>query len=333
MVNISSTGNENIINSTVSVEYDVIFDELDSFELLMLTLELIIFVPTIFGNTLILLSIRKFVWLQTPLNALVGNLALSDMLIGTCLIPLHVLGVFLGLNKFEIVCLLNLSILVTLLLVSLVSMLAISVERYYSIAFPWKHRISRRHVFVKVFIPSCWLVIACFSSVPLFGWHNLTSDHLNSKCQLYIVWPQTLKYVLNSVIIFIIAVKIILFSLILNIAVSRTHGTFTTEQEVTMRVNRSLAKTYMLMAVSAIFVLCWTPFCAISLFMLIVDMEDLKITQTWTLNLGLLNSGLNWLIYGLKNEKFRKAFKLILCTCSNTRPVSTESTNSIEIST
>lgn len=315
----------------VNIDTEEIFDELDSFETVMLCLELIIFVPTIFGNTLILVSIRRFSWLQTPLNTLVGNLALSDMLIGVCFIPVHVLGVFLELNKFKIMCLINLTILVTLLLVTLLSMLAISVDRYYSVAFPWKHRTSKRHVFVKMFIPVCWIVTVCFSCIPLLGWNTFdVKDHI--KCQLYSVWPQTLKYVLSSTIVFIIVVKIILFTLILNIALNTKPVGYNTEQEVRRRVNKSLAKTYMLMGVSAAFVVCWTPFCVISLFVLITDREDLKIVQTWALNLGLLNSGLNWLIYGLKNEKFRKAFRLVVCECLNKRPVSTASTASMRVS-
>ena len=316
-------------NGSDITQVEEIFDELDSFEIAMLCIEFIIFVPTVFGNTLTLISIRRFQWLQTPLNALVGNLALSDMLIGICFIPLHVLGTFMELNKFRAMCLTNLTILVTLLLASLISMLAISVERYYSVAFPWKHRASRRHLFVKIFIPVCWIGVICFAIIPLSGWNNFKDGQKNNKCQLYLMWPKTLKYILNSTIIFIIAVNIILFLLIINIALNRKPASYSTEQEVRLRVNQTLAKTYMLMAVSAIFIFCWTPFCVISLFMLIGDTDDLKLLQTWTLNLGLLNSGLNWLIYGVKNEKFRKAFRLLLCTCSNTRPVSAESTMEI----
>lgn len=172
-------------------EPDEIFDELDSFEIAMVCIQLIIFVSTIFGNTLILISIRRFMWLQTPVNAIVGNLALSDMLIGVFLIPVHVLGAFLELNKFEFMCLIQLTIFVTLLLVSLVSMLAISVERYYSVAFPWKHRASRRHVFVKVFIPLCWIGSISFSAIPISGWNNFAEGQMNNKCQLFLVWPRT----------------------------------------------------------------------------------------------------------------------------------------------
>jgi len=31
------------------------------------------------------------------------------------------------------------------------------------------------------------------------------------------------------------------------------------------------------------------------------------------LQLGMVNSCLNWMLYGLTNNKFRKAFKLVLC--------------------
>jgi len=41
--------------------------------------------------------------------------------------------------------------------------------------------------------------------------------------------------------------------------------------------------------------------------------RKLLCTREHMLQLGMANSCLNWMLYGLTNGKFRKAFKLVLC--------------------
>ncbi|KAH3870719.1 hypothetical protein DPMN_033911 [Dreissena polymorpha] len=133
-------------------------DEIDRFEIAVICLEAVLFVPTVFGNVLILISIGRFRRLQTPLNGLVGNLAVSDLVTVLILTPGHIVGAFLELNRVRAFCLFYLSSNAAFLLVSLLTMLAISMERYYSVRFPWKHRASKRHTFVKLFIPISWII-------------------------------------------------------------------------------------------------------------------------------------------------------------------------------
>ncbi|XP_052799410.1 beta-2 adrenergic receptor-like [Mya arenaria] len=294
-------------------------DGLDSFEKLIMCIAIAIVIPTFLGNVLILVCIRRFHWLQTPLNALVGSLAVSDLLFALAIVPGYIVGAFLEANTRPSFCLLYIGVLVTLLLASLLQKLAISVERYYSVGFPWKHRTSKRSVYVKVFIPLSWSGSFLFSLIPWMGWNALDTD---DQCELFTAWPRALKVTLNVLIVVIIIVKTTLFSLVVRIALKRL-PTFSSGGIEAIRIRRQIAKMYVLIAVSAIFILCWAPFCFITFFRLIVDSERLKVAESVALLLGVLNCAFNWLIYGLKNSKFRKAFSLVLCQWrSGDRPAS-----------
>lgn len=303
------------MGNNITTTNSTFFDELDPVETGFLFLEAVIIVPTISGNILILVSMRKFQWLKSPLNTLIGNLAFSDLLTGILLIPFDIFGTFFGLNRLRIVCLLQLSVLITLMLVSLLSMLAISAERYFSVAFPWDHRAAKRRRHVHIFMPFCWILSLCFSMISFFCKNDMIEG--KSRCLLTNVWPYELRTALGVIVLVIITVKIILFSLVVKIAVGRLPHY--TGQGEDIRIRRQLAKTYILMAISAIFILCWAPYCVITFFNFFIDDDTLKFAQGWTLMLGLFNTGLNWLIYGLKNTKIRHAFKLILCNTEENR--------------
>ncbi|XP_060587872.1 tyramine receptor Ser-2-like [Ruditapes philippinarum] len=298
-----------------------LFDELDALEAGFFFLETVLFIPTVFGNTLILICLRKYQWLRTPLNSLIKNLAAADLLIGVLLIPFDIVGTFFGLNRLRYVCLVQLAILVSLLLVSLFSMFAISVERYLSVAFPWQHRATKRHNYVRIFVPICWTISIGFSIIPLLGIHDFIDG--KSRCHLTLVWPQEMRVTLSSIVVIVVITKITLYSLVVNIALGKL--TNFSEGGDHSRMRRKLAKTYILIAISAIFIICWAPYCIVTFFKIFFDYDELKIAAGWTILLVFINSGLNWLIYGLKNAKIRRAFKMLLCNVGEDR-------NSVEMS-
>ena len=302
-------------------------DGLNTFEISMLVIEIIIFIPTIFGNVLILESIRRFQWLQTPLNAIVGSLAVSDLLFVLVLTPGHLVGVFMEANRIRGFCLAYVGVIVTLMLVTLLNMLAISIERYYSVGYPWKHRAMKRQKHVKIFIPLSWATSFLFSFIPFMGWDEFETDN---KCQLYDVWPMELNMILNGLIVVIICTKVVMFTLVVRIALKRLPQTDHGKEEI--RARREISRMYMLIAVSAVFIFCWAPFCFITFFKVIITSESMKIAQSIALVLGFLNSALNWLIYGLKNQKFRHAFRLLLCKKVRQSAVSLDRLSSREIS-
>lgn len=78
------------------------------------------------------------------------------------------------------------------------------------------------------------------------------------------------------------------------------------------------------------FLLCWLPYCCIAVVTTFRDNPTTLYIRGYTHISGLLNSALNWMIYGFRNNNFRKAFKLII-NCSTTRDTRRTFINAISV--
>ena len=79
-------------------------------------------------------------------------------------------------------------------------------------------------------------------------------------------------------------------------------------------IRRDIRHTRLMIIVSGTFIICWAPYCIISL----IPSQSVEIVfiRYWLGSLGLINSCLNWIVYGVRNKRFRAAFKSILnCSC------------------
>ena len=76
-----------------------------------------------------------------------------------------------------------------------------------------------------------------------------------------------------------------------------------------------LARTRMMILVSAGYSVCWIPL-FITLTIELVDtaqIERVFCPAEYLTLIAFINSGINWAIYGLADQKFRNAFKMLLC--------------------
>lgn len=62
------------------------------------------------------------------------------------------------------------------------------------------------------------------------------------------------------------------------------------------------------------FAVCWGPYLLVVIFdtLFLEDNIAIATLRKFLSVLGLVNSGLNWIIFGLKNADFRKAFTYLL---------------------
>ena len=82
-----------------SKDYDIIWNVVDA----------VMFLPTVFGNILILLSIVRFRRLRTKIHILIGHLAVNDLLVGATLLPLETIGDSFHYDQEKYYCLIKLS--------------------------------------------------------------------------------------------------------------------------------------------------------------------------------------------------------------------------------
>lgn len=162
---------------------------------------LLIFV-TAFGNFLVMLALFKYRYLRTVSNYLIGNLALSDFLLATTIIPLSGVNECLGYWVFgEIICNMWLCLDVLYCTASIWNLCIIALDRFTATLYPIWYREKRSTKQAAIYISVVWVFSAAICVPPLLGWNDMTANYIdkttgvhNIQCVLF----QTQSYVLYS---------------------------------------------------------------------------------------------------------------------------------------
>ena len=290
----------------------------------------IIFLPTVIGNSLILMALYRFRDLRSPMGILIGNLAVSDFLVGSIVMPLEVAAIFLSRFNDKYPCLITIGISVTLTMSSVLNMLAITFERFISVRYPLKHMSFKTKIVVKSSIPVIWCSVSIIGFLPLMGINNM---HCKERC--------TCAYnevFLEGYIIFVTSfyalctlANIGFLATVVKIALKTLRKIRDSNAiQSRARVSRNLARTYLMIMVCTTFIICWGPFTLLTIIGLLYRWKTYHTALKWAYFLGFLNSGINWIIYGLKSPKFRKAIRaFITCKTIPIDPYISQSNDSI----
>nr|XP_046252114.1 adenosine receptor A3-like [Scatophagus argus] len=140
-------------------------------------LEVLIAVACCLGNALVVcavcIGIRDS--LREPTFCFLISLAVADFLVGVAAVPLAVLldG---WVSVTPDLCLLLSCVVLVLTQASVLSLLAIAVDRYFRLHTPIRYKAlaTQRHSWMAVSL--CWTLSCLLGFTPLFGWHNYSSS-------------------------------------------------------------------------------------------------------------------------------------------------------------
>ena len=284
---------------------------MESFLTVWHTAYIIIFLPTVIGNGLIILSIIRYNSLRTRMHLLIGNLAFSDLTVGLFLIPCDFMGDLLGLNKNKVYCLFTLSLFVVTLGGSSVSLLLLSIERLLVIAYPFtQHRWLTKSKLACA-LTAGWIYVLANGIPPLLGWNRYTSNQ--THCDGYKIHTREYQYVINGQYFVILICNIVLYALVMRIAVKSARSMQLREGRITReRSTKDFQKLKMMAIVLGLFIICWCPQFVVSSISAFYRNDSITMARRYSLILGVVNSSLNWLVYGFRNRDFRTAFKEII---------------------
>lgn len=299
---------------------------------------IIIFVSTILGNILILVSIFRNPQLRGTMFILIGNLAMSDLLVGTVLIPYYLLmdgAAFesgLGvLPRTKYTCTAKVCVYVSCLGSSCIGLLIISIERYLTLRFPLKAKIYITKKRVRIAVAMCWLIVFVNGTLPLYVWNNF--DENNTNCISDQIIAREYKLLINWELIFCLTVNFIMYACAIRIAYQnvlewrRRNSSSGVIQRT--KADREFHQIVTTVIVFGAFFLCWLPYICSAVVLTFHETPLTQFIRRCALIPGLANSGLNWIIYGYRNTTFRASFKSIL-TC---RTSMQERNGSIQMST
>ncbi|XP_005803677.2 histamine H2 receptor-like [Xiphophorus maculatus] len=295
---------------------------------------------TIGGNILVCLAVGLSRRLWRTANCFVVSLAIADLLLGVLVLPLSA-TLELRNSKWPFggtLCNIYISVDVMLCTCSILTLLAISVNRYLAISSPLSHsqRVTPRRVSLAIIF--IWLLSLAVAFFPIhLGWNtadyrvqNLDwefGDEGTDKghyCQFEFNNNYVLIYAFGS---FYLPLMVMcgMYLCIFRVAreqVRRIRATTPSfARSATAAIAREHKATVTLAAVLGAFIICWFPYFSYFTCMGVKEKRNPPNTlHSVVLWLGYLNSTLNPILYPAFNRDFRRAYgELLRCRGSSRR--------------
>ncbi|XP_043097159.1 adenosine receptor A3 [Puntigrus tetrazona] len=226
-----------------------------------ITFEVLIAVGCCLGNTLVIWAVWRSGALNKPTFCLIVSLAVADLLVGAVAIPLAV-TVDIHIKIPFHACLFFSCFLIVPLQASVLTLLAIAVDRCLRVCIPFRYKstVTRKRSWFLAAV--CWLLACVLGFLPMFGWYNRdTLTRYNStsiNCEFIDVIPVSylVHFIFEGCFLPPLAVMITLYCYIFFRIKSGRAGA-SAETSAYKTKEHKLATSLVL--VLALFIACWMP--------------------------------------------------------------------------
>ncbi|XP_032223360.1 octopamine receptor beta-3R [Nematostella vectensis] len=323
-----------IQNATIApqpTELSGLGQENHAFNITMMVIQIAVIITALSGNILVCTAILVHERLRSSTtNYFIFSLAVSDIITASIAMPFDVDQI---LKKYtwehgEAMC----NIFVTSYLVaaplSMLNLLAVSVDRYHAITQPLQYPNIMTPKVVLTSIFSLWVYAILFTVIAMLAWPLYEKSVFDGACHFNISpWYSLISSVVNFVLPTI--VMCLLYFRIYKVAHAHarrirgheystdynghalsTNGTMSGHERKSIRRSIKAAKTIAII-VSA-FLLCWMPYTLVSCASVICPPCFHRTPSelfTVTLLLAYINSALNPFLYAFHNTDFRESFR------------------------
>uniref|UniRef100_A0A8C4YFI8 Adenosine receptor A3 n=1 Tax=Gopherus evgoodei TaxID=1825980 RepID=A0A8C4YFI8_9SAUR len=305
-------------NSSLTLAADAVY----------ITIESVIGISATVGNILVIWVVKLNPAFQTNTFYFIVSLALADIAVGILVMPLAIV-VSLGVVIHFYSCLFMCCLLVVFTNASILSLLAIAIDRYLRVKLPTRYRIitTKRRIWVVLGI--CWLLSLLAGFVPIFGWNQRigTERHSKLKCQFasvmrmdYMVYFSFFAWILIPLILMCALYIEIFYIIRTKLSQSATNTNAGVFYGKEFKAAKSLALVLFLFAI------CWLPLSILNCITHFCP-NCLIPRHLWYMSILLShsNSVMNPIVYACKIKKFKDTYTLILRThvlCMSPKPVS-----------
>ena len=264
---------------------------------------------TLVGNSLVCLVVLRNRLMRSAMNYLLVNLACADMVVAIFVIPryilIHTYQHPMG-HTGDYLCkfLTGGNLVWTGGVVSVVSLIAVAVERYFAVLYPHDKKKRTTKAKLKFIIPACWL-FSIFWNIPVYVLVKYNEDWLSG-------------WYLNAYSLgWLIVVGILPLSVMTLLYSRVVFKLWVTSSQPVEQSQRAVIKsrkrvTKMVLTVTVVCAVCWLP----NLIAYVLDFYGLNsqgdIVHTTTVVLVTLNSAVNPIIYCFQSRQFRRCVKVLL---------------------
>ncbi|XP_043076479.1 trace amine associated receptor 15 [Puntigrus tetrazona] len=276
-------------------------------------------VLTVCGNLLVIVSIMIFKQLHTPANLLILSLALSDFLVGICVMPVESIRsinscFYMGKSHCHIFHV----IMSVLGSVSLINIMLVAIDRYFAVCEPLMYvsKLTIRKTLMCISLG--WSVSICYNLVPVdLGNSNLTGQIVIClrECAVAVsnAWgPADLivSFIAPCIIMLILYVRILTVALRQAKIISNTSKKKESQKNLKSFRKSEVKATKTLSIIVLVYFICWVPW--------YISMLNMKQFQKSSVILSALlclfytNSCINPFIYAIYYPWFKRSVKLVV---------------------
>lgn len=265
------------------------------------------------GNCLVCVVYGLTKELHTPINMLIINLALADILQSLNMIFM-ILSVNYGKWIFgSTMCQIDGFVTISFVLTSIFSLFLISINRYIKVCHPARKDIFSRKVAIYVVLCS-WLLPAMIAAGPLIGWSTYSYSAGKILCTLKSNedFSYTITLCVASLFIPFGGICFCYFNIIITIRQRRKK--IMKQHTTIFGRKRESHITTMLGIVIGSFLLFYLPSATMNIYEIIQSPNHKlpKSIDLFGVLLAMLNHANNPIIYGYMNKNFRKPIKKLL---------------------
>ena len=262
------------------------------------------------GNLLTIIAVSTSSSLQTTPNMYIVSLAVADLIVGVNVLfeSFWYNALTEGLiSDCKFCCLSNLCSLYTSLFASMANVVLIAVDRFTYICYPFHYERIVKESITKIIIIVTWVVSLILGTIPFY----LNTFDEVQECThngVLSVWYQI--YFEEIIFAFVLICCVFLYAGIVNIARSQLKSIQATTVDLPANSNmkrKNWKVIRLMLLVCGGFFVCWCPYhvCMVINHVSYVSEDIMDVLFP----LGILNSGINFVIYALMNNDFRKAFR------------------------
>jgi hypothetical protein len=161
-----------------------------------------------------------------------------------------------------------------------------------------------------------WFLALLNSVLPFLGWNIYGGN--NTECISDLIWTREYKIFVNWQLIAALLINFVTYTVVMRVAVKKACDRMHVKGGIrhTAKVDKDVHQMLTMVIVFGAFALCWLPYICASVLVTFHETAYTQYIRRCTLIPGLVNSAVNWLIYGYRNKDFRVAFKSLI-TCKS----------------
>ncbi|XP_028303470.1 adenosine receptor A1 [Gouania willdenowi] len=291
-------------------------------DMVYISMETAIAVASVMGNVLVVLVVCVNRALRDTTFSFIVSLAVADIAVGVLVIPLAII-ISLGYNTHFYTCLFFSCLLLMITQSSILSLLAIAIDRYLRVKIPTRYSIIVTQGRVYVAVCLCWILSFLTGLVPMIGWNNHdVQGNLNISneiiCEFTTVMRMDYMVYFNffGLVVTPLTIMIILYAEIFRMIRRQLNrrAEATCDGDRYFQKELKLAKSLALVVL--LFIVCWLPIHVMNCISFFYPKCHIpKFVMYIGIFMSHVNSALNPMVYAFRIKRFRMTLIQITHRC------------------